>query len=123
MKYTQTHEWIRLEGKIGTIGITDHAKSELGDIVHVELPKVGSIVKAGDEICVLESTKAAADIYSPVTGKILAVHEDLRASTKGINQAPESDGWIFQIEISKFDELESLLTKEQYQKFVQGNSE
>ncbi len=122
MKFTQSHEWIRIEGNVGTIGITDHAKAELGEIVHVELPKVGSVVKAGDEICVLESTKAAADIYSPVSGKILSVQENLRASTKEINQDPESTGWIFQIELSKISELESLLTKEQYQNFVLGKS-
>ena len=120
MKFTQTHEWILLDGNIGTVGITNHAKSELGEIVHVELPKIGSIIKAGEEICVLESTKAAADMYSPVSGKIIAVHEDLRSSPAKINRAPETDGWIFRIELSKKDEIKSLLSKEQYQSSIQG---
>src|SRR5579862_7182249 len=91
MKFTHSHEWIRIDGKIGTVGITDHAKSELGEIVHVELPKVERSVKAGDEVCILESTKAAADIYSPVSGKIVAVNDSLKTSTHPINQSSEED--------------------------------
>lgn len=118
MRYTETHEWIRLEGDVGTVGITDYAKAELGDIVYVELPRVGSKVKAGEEVCVLESTKAAADIYSPVTGTIVAVHEDLRSCLEKINKAPEDIGWLFRIELSEKQEFEKLLLGVQYRQFI-----
>lgn len=120
MRFTETHEWIRLEGSIGTVGITQHAMNELGEVVHVELPKVGSKVKAGEEVCVLESTKAAADIYSPVAGKIVAVHEELRTSPKKINDAPETEGWLFRIEPDKPEDVDALLSKPQYERFIKG---
>ena len=78
MRFTESHEWLQLKGNVGTVGITDYAQRELGEIVFIELPKVGHKVKAGQETCVLESTKAAADVYAPVSGKIIAVNEDLR---------------------------------------------
>ena len=111
MKYTKSHEWIRVNDNIGTVGITDFAKGELGDIVHIELPKVGCVVKAGAEICVLESTKSATDIYSPVSGRISAVNP---LSIDEINQSPEKEGWLFQIELSNLKELDQLLTKTEY---------
>ena len=89
MKYTETHEWIHLEGQVGIIGITEHAQKQLGDIVFVELPKIGRTVKAGDEIAVLESTKAAADVYTPVSGTILEVNESLKEK-RLLNQARDS---------------------------------
>ena len=120
MKYTASHEWIRLDGKIATIGISKHAKQELGEIVHVELPKVGHRVGLGEEICVLESTKAAADVYSPATGKITAVNEVLRKSPDLINQSPEDLGWICRMEISEALENSLLLSETEYQKLVKG---
>ncbi|MBF8263085.1 MAG: glycine cleavage system protein [Parachlamydiales bacterium] len=110
MKFTPSHEWIRCEKNIGTIGITEYAKDELGEIVHIELPKIGRIVKAGDELCVLESTKSATDVYSPVSGKVKAVNADL----KSINQDAEKLGWLVQIELSNSKELDPLLSKAQY---------
>src|SRR5260221_12463584 len=100
MRYTDSHEWITLSEKIGRVGITTHAQNELGEIVFIELPKVGQTVAAGDEICVLESTKAAADVYAPVSGKIAAVNEVLSKDPRALNQDPEGSGWIFEIELS-----------------------
>jgi glycine cleavage system H protein len=95
-------QWVRVEGKIGTVGMTDYAQQELGEIVHIELPKIGSIVKEGEEVCVLESTKSATDIDSPVTGKIVAVNPALKASPGLINQSPEMDGWLYRIELTDY---------------------
>ena len=114
MRYTESHEWISLQGKVGTIGITDYAQKELGEIVYIELPKVGQKIKAGEEICVLESTKAAADVYAPVSGKVVEVNESLRKSPSSLNQAAESDGWLFRIELSNLGEWNQLLTQAQY---------
>ncbi len=121
MKYTRTHEWISVEGKTGTVGITRHAVAELGDVIHVELPKVGRTVKVGEEVCVLESAKAAADTYAPVSGKILAINEALKTSPETIGRSPEAEGWLYRIELSHPKELDSLLTEAQYKKIA--NSE
>lgn len=120
MKFSETHEWIRVEGKIGVVGITKHAKEELGEIVHVELPKIGAKVALGEEVCVLESTKAAADVYSPVSGKIVAVHEELRTSPQKINRDPEGEGWLFHIELERPKELDALLSHAQYERCIRG---
>lgn len=116
MRYTESHEWISLQGKVGTVGITDYAQKELGEIVYIELPKVGQTLKAGQEACVLESTKAAADVYSPVTGKVVEVNEALRQSPSSLNQAAETAAWLFRIELSHPREMENLLTRESYSK-------
>ena len=115
MHYTNSHEWIALEGSIGTVGITEYAQKELGSIVYIELPKIGQEVKAGQEAFVLESTKAAVDVYSPVSGKVVSGNETLRtdpASLKGVS--PDSC-WLFKIELSQPSECQSLLTFSQYQ--------
>ena len=114
MKYSKSHEWILINGSKGTVGITEFAKNELGDIVHIELPKIGRVVKAGEEVCVLESTKSATDVYSPVSGKILAVNSALKSSADLINHASEKEGWLYQIELSHPKELDELLTKAEY---------
>lgn len=114
IKFTPSHEWIRLEGKIGTVGVTSFAKNELGEIVHVELPKVGSQIKAGQEVCILESTKSATDVYSPVSGKVTAINSALLSSTRRLNESAEKDGWLYQIELSEPIELDRLLTKAEY---------
>jgi glycine cleavage system H protein len=114
MLFTDSHEWISVSGNKGKVGITKHARSELGEIVYVELPKVGQKVQAGVEICVLESTKAAADVYAPVTGTILAVHEVLNKDPHALNVDPESSGWIFEIELSNPKELSRLLSEKEY---------
>lgn len=118
MKYTESHEWIDIEGSIGRVGITKYAQKELGDIVHAELPRIGSMIEVGDEVVVLESTKAAADIYSPVSGKIVAVNDRVKEDLSIINQDPEGDGWLFQIKLSDRTELEVLYDEKQYLQLV-----
>jgi glycine cleavage system H protein len=116
MRFTESHEWIRVEDGVGTVGITCFAQKELGEIVHIELPAIGKSVKAGQEIAVLESTKAAADIYAPVSGEVVSVNQ---RSSQEINQAAETEGWLFKIRIADPEELERLLSVEQYKEFVQ----
>ncbi|MBA3957256.1 MAG: glycine cleavage system protein GcvH [Parachlamydiaceae bacterium] len=116
MKYTESHEWVDVQSGTGiaTVGITQHAQQELGEIVYVELPEVGKEIKAGAEVAVLESTKAAADVYTPVSGKIVAVNEKLREAAELVNQAPESDGWLFKIQMKDPKELDSLMDAKTY---------
>jgi len=118
MKYTETHEWVNVEGNIGTVGISQFARDELGEIVYVELPKSDAIVQQGDEIAVLESTKAAADIYTPVSGTVVEVNGDLRESTKALNLDPENTGWLYKILLSNPKELDELHDKETYKHMV-----
>lgn len=119
MRFTDSHEWIKVEGDIGTVGITDHAQRELGQVVYVELPAVGKQVKAGDEVAVLESTKAAADIYSPVSGEIVEINQKLIDFIHHINSAAESEGWLFKIKLGSPSEIEALLNREDYLNLVQ----
>lgn len=114
LKYAKTHEWIRLQNDVGTVGITDHAQSELSDVVFVELPKVGASVAAGDAVAVVESVKAASDIYSPVSGEIIEVNDTLENEPSLINTAPFESGWIFRIKPSAPAELDALKTPADY---------
>lgn len=119
MKFTDTHEWVSIEGNIGTVGITIYAVKELGEIVYVELPKLDYQVKAGDETVVLESTKAAADIYSPISGKIIAVNEKVKEDLSLLNKDPEGKGWLYRVKLEDARELEHLYTHEQYQELLE----
>jgi glycine cleavage system H protein len=114
MKYTRTHEWVEVKNGIAHVGITNHAQKELGDIVYVELPKIGNLVKNGDPSAVLESTKAAADFYSPVAGEIIEVNEKLKADSGLINRSPEQEGWIYKLKVSNMSSLEDLLNYDEY---------
>jgi len=116
LKYTRTHEWVRLEddGSV-TVGITDHAQHLLGDLVFVDLPQVDRELTAGEECAVVESVKAASDIYSPVSGVIVGVNEALSQSPELINESPYGDGWLFRIRPLESDELEHLLEPDGYQ--------
>jgi glycine cleavage system H protein len=118
VKFTESHEWITVEGAIGTVGVTNYAQKELGDIVYVELPQIGKTVKQGQEAVVLESTKAAADVYAPVTGKIVAINDSLKDNPEAVNNAPETGGWLFKIELSAPQELDALMDSESYLKLV-----
>jgi glycine cleavage system H protein len=118
--FATTHEWLRLDGENGTVGISDHAQHELTDVVYVELPKVGAQVKARDQVCVVESVKAASDIYSPISGTITAVNEALSSNPALINTDPLGDGWIFRIRIEAGEEIEQLQTAAQYQEQIGG---
>jgi glycine cleavage system H protein len=116
LKYASSHEWARLEedGTV-TVGITDHAQDALGDVVFVELPEMGVILAAGDDAGVVESVKAASDIYAPVGGEIIAVNEQLEDEPETVNTDPYNDGWFFKLQPSDTSELEALLSAEDYQ--------
>lgn len=114
MKFTKTHEWVLEEGDIGIVGVTKYAESQLGDIVYVELPKINVEVNVGDEVAVLESTKAAADVYSPVSGVIIDVNQNLSKNAELVNQSPEKEGWIFKIKLKNRQEIDQMLTEDEY---------
>lgn len=117
LKYTTTHEWISVEDNNHIIlGITKYAVESLGDIVYVELPKLDSTITKDEQICVIESSKAAAEVYSPINGTIIAVNEELESNPEHINETPYNQGWIVKIKINDPAELEALLSFEQYQK-------
>jgi glycine cleavage system H protein len=118
MKYSQTHEWVKIDGEIATIGISDYAQKELGEVVYVELPTIGHAVTTGDEVVVLESTKAAVDIYAPVSGEITAVNEELRSSPELINSFPESKGWLYKLKLRDPDELDFLMSASVYRAYI-----
>lgn len=118
LKYTQTHEWLKLKADTAKIGITDHAQSELTDIVFVELPQVGKEVKKGEEICVVESVKSVSEIYSPVSGKILNVNKKLEESPETINKSPYDDGWLVEIKVENKSEINGLLNADSYKKTI-----
>ena len=120
LRYATSHEWVRLAGDTATVGISDHAQAELTDVVYVELPKIGSAVKAGQQVCVVESVKAASDIYAPVAGTVSAVNDALSGNPALLNTAPYSDGWIFQLSGVSADEVAALLSPEDYQKQTGG---
>jgi glycine cleavage system H protein len=114
LKYTKSHEWVRVEGDTATIGITDHAQHELTDVVFVELPEVGRNVKAGEACAVVESVKTASDIYSPVSGEVLAINKPVVDDPALVNREPFTGGWFFKLKLANAGELSSLLTSESY---------
>ncbi|MBY5922961.1 glycine cleavage system protein GcvH [Ferrimonas balearica] len=119
LKFTNSHEWIRAEGDgTYTIGISEHAQELLGDMVFVELPEVGDEVNAGEDCAVAESVKAASDVYSPLTGEIVAVNEELEDSPEQVNSDPYGDGWLFRVKASDESELAELLDAEGYQALI-----
>ena len=118
--YSEDHEWINVEGNSGTVGITDYGQNALGDIVFVELPEVGDDFAKGDEVAVVESVKAASEIYSPVSGEITAINEELEDNAALVNTSPDGDGWFFKIAISDDSELEGLLDEAGYKNFIAG---
>ncbi len=118
--YTSSHEWVRREDDTVVVGITDHAQDAMGDLVYVELPEVGDEVQSGDEAGVVESVKAASDIYAPVTGKIVAINEELADSPELVNRDPYHDGWLFRIQLTDVSELEELLQADEYRDLCQS---
>ena len=119
MKFTETHEWIEIDNGVGTVGITNHAQKELGDIVYVELPKIGKKVAKGQEAVVLESTKAAADVYSPVSGTIVEINESLNQSPELVNASSEDSGWLFKLKVDDPTEANKLMDLSAYNKSLQ----
>ncbi|VAV94831.1 Glycine cleavage system H protein [hydrothermal vent metagenome] len=118
--YSEEHEWITVEGDTGTIGITDYAQNALGDIVFVEMPEVGSTYDKGDEIAVVESVKAASEIYTPIGGEVTAVNDALEDNPALVNAQAESDGWFYKITIADRDELKELMDENGYKTFIAG---
>lgn len=118
MKFTQTHEWIRITETPLVIGITNHAQTLLGDLVFIELPEVGQEVKTGDELGVIESVKAASDFYAPISGTVVAINEQLKDNPELVNNDAEGAGWLLKIEANNPDELEALLDATQYESII-----
>ncbi|MDH3346089.1 MAG: glycine cleavage system protein GcvH [Kiritimatiellaceae bacterium] len=112
--YAKTHEWVRLDDDIATVGITDFAQNQLSDLTFVELPEVGRVVVPGDEVAVLESVKAASDIYAPIGGEIVAVNEALEDTPEMINNDPYEEGWLFKIKFEKEEDVDDLLSADAY---------
>ena len=119
-RYTEQHEWVRVEGDEGTIGITRHAAEQLGDVVFVELPTIGKHIAKGAEGVVVESVKAASEVYAPVGGTVTAVNEALNADPATVNASPEDSGWFFKIKLANKAELGQLMTEQKYQDYVKG---
>ena len=115
LRYLKSHEWAKREGDVIVVGISDHAQDALGDVVYVELPEIGAECQAGDEIAVVESVKAASDIYAPVSGTVVEVNTQLEDSPELVNDAPYAEGWFFKIKVSDPEAANDLLTAEQYQ--------
>ena len=118
VKYSKEHEWIKLEGDVGTIGITQHATEMLGDIVFVELPDVGTAVEKDGNAGVVESTKAASDVYTPVSGEVVENNQAIVDDPAKINSDPENGAWFFKLKIKDKSELDTLMNKEEYEKFA-----
>ena len=117
-RYTKEHEWIRLDGDTAVVGITEHAQSQLGDVVFVELPEIGKSVAAGDEAAVVESVKAASEIYAPASGEVVAVNDALAETPATVNEDAEGKGWFLKLKLKDPAELEKLMTAEQYKDYV-----
>ena len=120
-KFTMTHEWVRVEGDIATVGVSDWAQGQIGDVVFIDLPNLQTKLKSGALCCILESTKAAADIYSPLSGEVICVNEELVKHPELINSDAETKGWIFQIKIHNPKELDKLLDPTVYTSFLSVN--
>jgi len=119
LKYTEEHEWVMVEDDVITVGITDFAQDQLGDVVFVELPAVGAMVEAGKPFGVVESVKAVSDVYAPVSGEVIEVNEELPDSPETINTSPYEDGWMIKVKLSDTAELDGLMDAEAYQEFVE----
>lgn len=115
LRYLSSHEWVRLEDGVATVGITAHAQEAMGDLVYVETPEVGTTLAAGDEAGVVESVKAASDIYTPVAGEVIEVNADLEDAPETVNTDPYGAGWMFKIQVADAAELENTLTADEYQ--------
>jgi glycine cleavage system H protein len=118
LKYTNDHEWILIEAGVGTVGITEYAQGELGDIVFVDLPKVGRVVKKGESFGTIEAVKAVSDLYAPVSGEVVGVNEELEKRSEIVNKDPYQTGWMIKLKVSSQEELGSLLDAQKYRALV-----
>jgi len=119
-RYTKDHEWVRLEGDVAVVGITPYAAEQLGDVVYVELPSVGKAVSAGGEMAVVESAKAASDVYAPVAGEVVAVNDALSGSPDLVNQSADGEGWFVKLKPSNKADLDALMDEAAYADYVKG---
>lgn len=119
LRFTRDHEWIRLDGDLAVVGITDYAQSQLGDVVYVELPEIGRQVEQGKEAAVVESVKAASEVYAPLSGEIVEVNDALVADPAKVNADPMGEGWFLKLRLADPKELEGLLDEDAYQKFIE----
>lgn len=120
IRFTDQHEWVRVDGDTATIGITDYAQEQLGDVVYVELPEVGKTLAAGDEAAVVESVKAASEVYAPVSGEVIEVNADLEGAPGGVNEDAMGRGWFVKLKLSDADELSKLMDEDAYKAFLEG---
>lgn len=120
LRYTKDHEWVRLSNGVGRIGITDHAQQQLGDVVFVELPKVGDSVTSGARFGTVESVKAVSELFSPVSGKVIAVNDDLQKKPETVNADPYGAAWMIDVQVSDPAAVEALMTSDQYEEFVKA---
>ncbi|ACM05575.1 glycine cleavage system H protein [Thermomicrobium roseum DSM 5159] len=118
LRYTRTHEWVRVEGDVAVVGVTDFAQSELGDITYLELPEPGTVVKQGESMGVIESVKAASDIYAPVSGEVVEVNRSVVDSPELVNKSPYDEAWLAKIRLSAPEELERLMDAAAYRQFL-----
>lgn len=118
MKYTEDHEWLRLEGDLVVVGITEHAAEQLGDVVFVELPELETQVAKGDEVCVIESVKAASDILAPLDGEVVEVNDHLTVTPSLVNEDPVGDAWFFKLKIDDLSVLDEFMTEDEYKDFI-----
>ena len=121
IRYVETHEWVRLDDGQAVVGISDHAQDALGDVVYVELPDIGATVGKGDEIAVVESVKAASDIYAPLAGTVVAVNQALEDSPELVNESPYGEGWFFTIAVDNVADADALLTAQEYQQICEAD--
>jgi len=121
-RYTKDHEYIRVEGNTGVVGITDYAQEQLGDVVYVELPEIGRTVAKGAEAAVVESVKAASEVYAPVSGEVIAVNNELEGSPGTVNEDPSGKGWFLKLKLKDPAELDGLMTEQEYQDYVKSMS-
>lgn len=119
-RYTKDHEYIRIEGDTGTVGISDYAQSQLGDVVFVELPEIGKALGKGGEAAVVESVKAASEVYAPISGEVVEVNSELEAAPGTVNEDPAGKGWFLKLKIKDAGELESLMSEAEYQDYVKS---
>jgi glycine cleavage system H protein len=120
LKYTKDHEWVRVEGATVVVGISDYAQTQLGDVVYVEVPEIGRKLEQGKEAAVVESVKAASEVYAPISGEVTAVNTDLAGEPGRVNADPMGEGWFFKMTVAKPKELDALMDEAQYKAYVEG---
>jgi len=122
VRYTKDHEYIRVDGDVGTVGITDYAQGQLGDVVYVELPEIGKTIAKGGEAAVVESVKAASEVYAPVSGEVVEVNGELEGAPAAINEDPLGNGWFLKLKLSDPSELDALMSEADYETYVKSIS-